>query len=133
MPTLDAEITDIVQGDGIDYTLNIGKTVGNFVGDGVVKAWFSVKTTKTATTYLFQKIITNVSVPGTGQIVDDGSVSGIAQVRVELVNANTILLERDKSYWFDFQVKTTLGGATKPYTPWSGLIKFKTEITTDTA
>lgn len=133
MPTLNAEIEDIVAGDGIDITVNIGKVSGNFIGDAVEKVWFSVKTKKTDTSYLFQKAITSSNVPGTGVILDDGSVSGTAQVRVELVNANTVLLTLGKTYYFDLQVKTALGGVTKPYTPWSGLIKFKEEITTDTA
>ena len=136
MPTLEAEISSIVQGDGVDITVNIGKVTGDFVGDAVTKVWFTVKNSASDTdaNALFQKVITGTNVPGTGVILDDGSVSGTAQVRVELVNADTSLLTNPKkAYPFDLQVETTNGGATKPYTPWLGHIKPYAERTRATS
>ena len=135
MPTLNAVITSLVQGDGIDITVTVTKTTGNFVADAITKAWFTVKSkvTDSDANALFQKVITTADVVGVGQITDDGAVSGTGSIRVELTNADTILLSGNKSYPFDLQLLTTSGGSIKPYTPWAGVIKMTPEVTKATA
>jgi len=126
MPTLDAELSEIVQGDCID----IERTIGNLPAT-ITKAWFTVKTkaqlTSTTDTanIVFQKAITTVNVTGVGFISDAGA-SGTATVRFECVNADTVLLTGDTVYYYDIQVLTSTG---KIYTPELGIIKLKKERT----
>ncbi len=112
--------------------MNISKATGNFVGNPVTKVWFTVKSaiSQTDQEALIFKELTTSNVPGVGVIIDDGNVSGVAQVRVELVNTDTAKLSDErKAYPFDLQVQTSNGGATKPYTPWLGFVRIKNERT----
>jgi hypothetical protein len=130
MPTLDAEIKDIVQGDKIDINVSIGSLPGP-----ITKSWFTVKnkvkldsSSDSAANIIFQKTITTANVPGQGVIIDDGA-GGTASVKFELRNADTVLLTGDTVYYFDLQVLQ--GG--EPYTPWLGIIKVKKERTKSTS
>jgi hypothetical protein len=130
MPTLDAEIKDIVQGDNI----NIVRTIGDLPA-AITKAWFTVKTKAQLSSSLdsgnivFQKEITTVLQNGIGQITDDGA-DGTAGVTFELVNADTVLLAGDTVYYYDIQVLTS---TSKIYTPELGIIKTKKERTKTTS
>lgn len=124
---LNGEIKNIVQGDNIDIVRTI-----DTLPSAITKAWFTVKSTKSSTddtTALFQKEITTSNVPGVGVITDDGAGDGIAAVRFELVNADTILLVNEKTYYYDIQVLTN---TSKIYTPETGRIKLEPERTKDT-
>lgn len=121
---LDGEIFNIVQGDFIDILRTIDTLPAS-----IVTAWFTVKPTKSSssdTTAIFQKTITSSNVPGQGVILDDGTGDGIANVRFELTNANTVLLVDEKAYYYDIQVLTSTG---KIYTPELGIIRMKSERT----
>lgn len=124
MPNLSGELLDIVQGDNID----INRSIGNLPAS-ITKAWLTVKPNKSSTNdtnATFQKSITTSNVAGQGVIIDDGTGDGIAQVRFEFTNANTILLTDEKAYFYDIQVLTSTG---KIYTPELGLIKLRSERT----
>ena len=125
MPTLNAEINDIVQGDCID----INRSIGNLPAP-LTKAWFTVKISKSSPTDVFQKVITTSNVAGQGVIGDDGTGDGVAQARFELTNANTVLLTDEKVYYYDIQVLTS---TSKIYTPELGLIRMKSERTKATS
>jgi hypothetical protein len=130
MPTLSAEISNIVQGDYLDIVRNIGN-----LPIAITKAWFTVKTranlttTSDGTNVVFQKAITTGTGAGVGVISDTGG-SGTAIVRFELTNADTVLLTGDTIFYYDIQVLTSNG---KIYTPEKGIIKMKQEITRSTS
>lgn len=123
---LNGKIENIVQGDNIDIVRTI-----DTLPAAITKAWFTVKTKSglsaaNDTGAVFQKTITTVNVPGTGVISDDGTGDGVAAVRFELVNADTVLLVNETTYRYDIQVLTSTGAI---YTPELGLIKVKSERT----
>jgi len=130
MPTLNAELSGIVQGDYLDIVRNIGN-----LPIIISKAWFTVKTRANLTTstdgtnVVFQKTITTANVPGTGVILDTGG-SGTAQVKFELTNADTVLLTGDTIFYYDIQVLTS---SSKIYTPELGVVKMKQERTRSTS
>jgi len=130
MPTLNAELSGIVQGDYLDIVRNIGN-----LPTTISKAWFTVKTRANLTTstdgtnVVFQKTITTANVPGTGVILDTGG-SGTAQVKFELTNADTVLLTGDTIFYYDIQVLTS---SSKIYTPELGVVKMKQERTRSTS
>lgn len=131
MPTLDAEITNIVQGDKIDINVTVSELPG-----AITKAWFTVKTREQLSSstvdvgnFVFQKVITTVNQVGTGYISDDGTTDGIAAIRIDLRNADTVLLSGGTLYFFDLQVLQS----GEPYTPWSGIIKTVRERTKSTS
>lgn len=126
MPTLDAEITDIVQGDKVDINVSVGSLPG-----AISRAWFTVKnkakldsTSDATANIIFQKTITTVDVANVGVILDTGA-GGTASLRFRLRNADTVLLTGDTVYYFDMQVLQD----GEPYTPWLGVIKVKKERT----
>lgn len=122
MPTLNSEIKNIVAGD----TLDVLRTVGNLpAGQTLVKAWFTVKRRTTDTTNIFQKVITTSVVVGEGHITDIGS-SGVASIRFDLQPADTVLLALRRVYFFDIQVKTSLGSI---FTPELGRIRAEIQRT----
>lgn len=123
---LKGKIFNIVQGDNVDITRTIDTLPAS-----ITKAWFTVRNSqyKSATSdtdVIFQKAITSVNVPGTGVITDDGTGDGVAAVRFELTNANTVLLVNENTYYYDIQVLTSTG---KIYTPEIGLIRLESERT----
>jgi len=125
---LAGNIQNIVQGDDITITRTIDTLPAS-----ITKCWFTVKPAKSSvndTTAIFQKVITTASVPGVGAITDDGTTDGVAAVRFELVNADTVLLENETAYYYDIQVLTSTG---KIYTPEIGQIKLKSERTKSTS
>lgn len=125
---LAGEINNIVQGDNIDITRTIDTLPAS-----ITTAWFTVKSSKSSTSdtnAIFQKKITSTNVPGTGVITDDGTTDGVAAVRFELVNADTILLTNETAYYYDIQVLTSTG---KIYTPEIGIIRLKSERTKATS
>lgn len=122
MPTLNSEIKNIVAGDNID----IIRTIGNLpAGQTLVKAWFTVKKRQTDTTFIFQKVIIPSVVIGQGVITDIGT-SGVGAVRFELKPPDTKLLVLRKVYFFDLQVRTSLGSI---FTPELGRIRAEIQRT----
>jgi hypothetical protein len=125
---LNGEIENIVQGDNIDITRTIDQLPAS-----ITKAWLTVKANRSSTAdtnAIFQKTITSINVPGVGVIVDDGTGDGIAEVRFELVNADTVLLTNETAYYYDIQVLTSTD---KIYTPEIGIIKLRSERTKSTS
>jgi hypothetical protein len=123
---LAGEINNIVQGDNIDIIRTIGSLPAS-----ITKSWFTVKTRANlesntdTSTIVFQKSITTLNVPNTGHIYDDGA-DGVAGVRFELTNGDTVLLTGDTIFYYDIQVLTSTN---KIYTPEIGVIKTKKERT----
>lgn len=124
---LNGSIENVVQGDNFDVIRSI-----DTLPAAITKAWLTVKPGKSSindTTAIFQKTITTSNVPGIGVILDDGA-GGIASVRFELTNADTVLLTNETVFYYDIQVLTSTG---KIYTPELGKIRLKSERTKATS
>lgn len=125
---LNGLISNVVQGDSIDIVRQIDTLPAS-----ISKAWLTIKATQASTSdtaAIVQKTITTSAVIGTGQITDDGTTDGVAAVRFELTNADTVLLVNETTYYYDIQVLTSTG---KIYTPEIGRIKLRSERTKATS
>jgi hypothetical protein len=125
---LNGNISSIVQGDDIDITRTIDTLPAS-----ITKAWLTVKSTPASTSdtaAIFQKVVTTTPVVGVGAITDDGTTDGVAAVRFELKNADTILLVNETQYYYDIQVLTSTN---KIYTPEIGKMKLRSERTKATS
>lgn len=127
MATLDATIINVVEGD--DY--EISRTITGVPGsDTIATAWLTMKTAiGNADPGLFQKEITSVDVPGTGQITDTGA-DGTGAVRFDLEPADTALPTPGTPAVYDIQIQTTAG---KTYTPEIGTFTTVQAVTDATA
>ena len=115
MPDYSATITNFVAGDDLTVTRTI---TGVPAGDTLAKAWLTVKRRQRDldAAAIFQKEITPVDVPGTGEITDTGG-DGTGAVRFDLADEDTLLLEPLRGYYYDIQVLTANGFI---YTPETG-------------
>jgi hypothetical protein len=74
--------------------------------DPLVKAYLTFKAEKTdADPGALQKTVTVNNSAGVGQIIDDGSTNGIAQIRFDITAAQSAALS-PRDYWWDVKVKT---------------------------
>jgi hypothetical protein len=117
MPNLTDQITDFVAGTDIEIRRNID---GIPEGQTLTDAWLTAKKSidDADDAAIIDKHITTTDVPGTGQIVDDGTGDNDGEVRFDLSPAETSpLYER---HAFDIWVRTSAG---KVYPSNLGVIK----------
>lgn len=120
-------MTTIIEGYVAGDDLDIERDVTDVdVTDPLTKAWLTIKTAASVldAAATLQKVITSNSVPGTGQITEDGSESqgdGTATLVFQLTAANTAALGTAIRYHYDIQVKTSSG---KIYTFEIGRLQF---------
>lgn len=128
MPDLDAIINNFAVGDDFDVEREI---TGIPDGATLTKAWLTVKTRPVDVDVdaIFQIEITTAYVSGAGQITDDGA-DGTGGVRFEVSKTNSALLQPERKYYFDVQVKSNTG---KIYTPYAGTIRGRRGMTDATA
>lgn len=115
---------------GDDWTIR--RIVANVpAGQTLTDAWFTAKANleDLDAAALFQKHVNAVSdQPGVGFIENSGS-GGTATIRFDLVPADTVKFKPWLVYWYDIQVKTSLG---KFDTPDDGTIIATPQITQTT-
>ena len=93
----------------------------------VSSAQLTLKSTiATADPGLFQKSITSANVAGTGQVENTGA-SGVAVIRFDINDDDTLLMAADTDYFFDIQVTLSSGDI---YTLESGVTSAKAQVTT---
>lgn len=104
---LNGVISDLVVEDDYDLSRDI---VGVPTDQSLVEAWVTVKENETDDDgeAILQKIITTISVSGVGQITDAG-VNGTGHVVFQFTSAETNLLEAERAYFYDIQVRTNAG------------------------
>ena len=93
----------------------------------VSSAQLTLKSTiATADPGLFQKSITSANVAGTGQVENTGA-SGVAVIRFDINDDDTLLMAADTDYFFDIQVKLSNDDIK---TIESGVTSAKAQVTT---
>ena len=127
MPTLNAELKNLVAGDNISLRRTIDRVASGFeAGVTITQAWCTAKAAFTdADPGLVQKSITTTAVPGTGQIENDGTGDVNPVLRFDLLAADTAAIGTTKRF-FDVQVKTNAGLL---YTPELGETSFRDDVT----
>jgi hypothetical protein len=130
MPSLDEFIDNrMAVGDSWRLTRNI-----TGLSEPITKAWFLIKKNNLPTTpdgdALLSKIITTADDPEHGQIEEPAGSDGSADVRFEIQPDDYGEIAGGKIYYYDIQVLTV---SAKVYTPESGRIRFKRQITQATS
>jgi len=117
-------MTIIAKDNGEGYVagddLNVVRNVTNVTpADPLIKAWLTIKTSASIldASATVQKIITTASVPGVGQIGQNGGVGtgdGTASMTFTLTAADTALMGTTIAHFYDVQVKTSTGVINTP-------------------
>ncbi len=115
MPNYKGLIDGFAVGDDLLVRRTIDRTLSNLASSvNVTDAWFTVKTAPSIadiddTGAVFQKQVTTIDVPGTGQIEDDGGGDVDPILRFDLTDVDTRAIGTTHMH-YDIQVKVTGGG-----------------------
>lgn len=112
MPELQAVIEEHVRGNDLDVIRTVSVIPS---GQVVAEAWLRVDEITPAGSQLFQKHITTALVAGEGQIEDTGADDGVAILRFEITNVNSLLFDTGgtvavpMAHPYGIQLKTDAG------------------------
>lgn len=121
MPTFSGLISNFVVGDDLDIERTVSQIPS---GQSIDYAWFTVRFYERSATIILQKEITTTLTPDG---VIEPTVSGTCRLTFTLSGGDTIKFEPENDLHYDIQTRTT---ASKIYTPETGVIVAKIQITT---